>query len=64
MVCYFNYWKIENKTKNTVICSKDIAMFLIQLRQGTLRVYKLRMAHSYAQQQTDADGGFDILISD
>lgn len=28
------------------------------------RVYQLRMAQSNAQEHTDADGGFEILISD
>lgn len=35
-----------------------------ELRQLTLGVYQLRMALSYAQEHTDADGGFEILIND
>lgn len=35
-----------------------------ELRQLTLGVYQLRMALSYAQEHTDAEGGFEILIND
>ncbi|XP_062622155.1 uncharacterized protein LOC134283681 [Saccostrea cucullata] len=35
-----------------------------ELRQLTLGVYQLRMAHSYAKEHIDEDGGFEICISD
>lgn len=35
-----------------------------EVRQLTLGVYQLRMALSYAQEHTDEDGGFEILIND
>jgi hypothetical protein len=35
-----------------------------ELRQLTLGVYQLRMAKSYTQEHVDANGGYDILITD